>query len=366
MKRKLLLSLVISITVLLAGGSVMFFLSCAGEGDGGAPEVGTLYIGGYIPGDPPTGYIYVMGAGAKDLITTIEIPVAGAQPDWLTLSPDGKKLYCSDKDSISNRVYIIDTETNTYDKSTTVYNSPKGIAFTPDGTKALVGCNREVCLIDVETGSHNLSDWVSTLYQVAGIEVHPTNNMWYAALEKTAASYLGAIGYGDVELSSVSYVEDVTTEKLIDITLSSDGNKLYTSEWSQNRIVLGTIDLSGIPSTAGEGTSGDTEVWFEKIALAPDDSKLYISRMCKSRIDYLETANPSTTSTIDYGGLNNVTMDVALSDDGTTVFVLVKYLIGVDSIKGCRVVFINATEGTVAGTVDVGEFEPLSIVYKKP
>ena len=85
-----------------------------------------------------------------------------------------------------------------------------------------------------------------------------------------------------------------------------------------------------------------------------------------SRIDYLETTSPSLTSTIDYGGSGNVTMDIALSDDGSTVFVLAKYPVGVDSINACRIIVINTADGTVAGTINVGEFEPISIAYKKP
>jgi YVTN family beta-propeller protein len=360
----LLLSLVISITILLSGGSVLFFLSCAGEGGGGGQGVGKLYIGGYVFGEDK-GYIYVVCAGTKDLIATIEIPVDGAKPDWLTLSPDGKKLYCSS--SAHNRVFVIDTETDTYEKEIVTYSTPEGIAFTPDGTKAVVGCFEEINIIDVATGVGTCYSYFSGA-QHGGVTVHPTNGKWYAAVEKSAASMLGAIGYGDVdEISNVSYLDNLTTQGLADIDVSSDGSKFYTSENSQNNVVLGTIDGNGTPSYAGVGFNpSDSQVYYDTIALTPDDSKLYIARTSVSRIDYLETASPSTAWTIDYGGSGNETMDVALSDDGETVFVLVKYPIGLDSINGGRVVFINASDGSVAGSIDVGTFDPISIAYKNP
>ncbi|UCB45652.1 MAG: hypothetical protein JSV25_15835, partial [Spirochaetota bacterium] len=149
MKKKLLLTVVISVTMLLAGGSAIFFLSCTGEG-GETTSEPALYVGGY-----DTAKIYVIGPEAKDIVTTIDLPV-NAKPDWLTLSPDGKKLYCSSDnplaDPIESHVYIIDTETNTYEKSVEVCNSPRGIAFTPDGSIAAVACMVDIALIDATDG----------------------------------------------------------------------------------------------------------------------------------------------------------------------------------------------------------------------
>jgi hypothetical protein len=83
-----------------------------------------------------------------------------------------------------------------------------------------------------------------------------------------------------------------------------------------------------------------------------------------SKVDYTETADPSTISTIDYGGTSNETMDIAMTDDGSIVFVLVRY--PVDLVNACRVIFINTAGNYVTGAINVGQFEPLSIVYKKP
>jgi hypothetical protein len=75
-----------------------------GEGGGKTSEP-TIYVGGY-----DTAKIYVIGPEAKDIVTTINLP-AVAQPDWLTLSPDNKKLYCSSYNPAlelgeQSRVYI--------------------------------------------------------------------------------------------------------------------------------------------------------------------------------------------------------------------------------------------------------------------
>ena len=93
---------------------------------------------------------------------------AGVQPDWLTLSPDGKSLYLSAYNQA--QVHVIDTVTNSYNTFINVCPTPMGIAFTPDGSKALVRHGQfggDIAMIDTGTLSYNY-DTTDTIGLVFG------------------------------------------------------------------------------------------------------------------------------------------------------------------------------------------------------
>jgi YVTN family beta-propeller protein len=352
MKRKLLLLLVASLSVLLGGGSVLFFMSCTGGGgETGNPQ---LYVGGYNSANE-TAAVYVVKPDAKEVVKTIDLP-GTAQPDWLTISPDGKKLYCSS--TAESKVYIIDAETNTYEKSVSVCPNPKGISFTPDGSKAVVGCFYDLSIIDVATGSYTNNDPDATisgfLGQIGGIQVHPTNNKLYAAVDD------GYIAFSNVAGSATVTKQLAASVSLADIAVSSGGDNLYTSAQGTNYIVICTINSGdGSVAVQNEGLHSAV-VYFDNIALSPDNKLLYMERSCASDIDYVETSNPTNVQVLDiaYAGIPEYGQrDVVFSSDSSLAFVLF------GSISVHKIVVVNTKNKTVEGAIDLPENEYLSLVY---
>jgi YVTN family beta-propeller protein len=352
MRRKITILLVIGVSIALFTGVGLFFYSCAGAGgETGNPQ---LYVGGYNSANE-TAAVYVVKPDAKEVVKTIDLP-GTAQPDWLTISPDGKKLYCSS--TAESKVYIIDAETNTYEKSVSVCPNPKGIAFTPDGSKAVVGCFYDLSIIDVATGSYTNNDLDATISgffgQIGGIQVHPTNNKLYAAVDD------GYIAYSNVAGSATVTRQLAASVSLADIAVSSGGDNLYTSAEGTNYIVICTINSGdGSVAVQNEGLHSAV-VYFDNIALSPDNKLLYMERSCASDIDYVETSNPTNVQVLDiaYLGIPEYGQrDVVFSSDSSLAFVLF------GSISVHKIVVVNTKKKTVEGAIDLPENEYLSLVY---
>ncbi len=171
--------------VLLVGSAViaLLFGGCNSSGGSGG-DTGTLYIA-----DNGGGRILVLDLASKTVTKTITLET-GAKPDWLTLSPDRSKLYCSSNEATTDYVYMIDTAANSYTKRLSVCPGPRGIAFTPDGSKAVVACNDggDISVIDdaAETVLYDIyPDTTTTIY---GIATHPTLNRYYVTCAENIES----------------------------------------------------------------------------------------------------------------------------------------------------------------------------------
>jgi len=357
---KILMTLV-CITVVLSGLSLALLMGCEGG------SIATLYVGGFA-----TGKIYAINPNSKELITTIDLPV-GAQPDWLTLSPDNKKLYCSSNfiDGSNPRVYVIDTETNTYEGEVNVGSSPRGIAFTPDGSKATVVCTggSDIALIDAATLTYNkdISDTIYGFSGSGGIAIHPTINKLYAAETN------GGVGVADVQGgASISYYRPARPSgSLIDVAITSDGTSLFATGhyyWSGSADAYLDFSLSQADgSITGESVKeiGGYMANLGRITVRPDDQVVYAPILSESLIDYFTTADPSTVWDIDvsahvsgYYGPRHI----AFSDDSKFGFVLIDDY--GDGPTDDLIVVLHTSDNSIVGTIDLPECDPKSIVYK--
>ena len=88
--------IIASILILGFAGSilmVMFVTGCGVTSGGGLPFGPELYVGGYNSSTTKA-EIIVLGSINGQIITRISLP-DGARPDWLTFTPDRKKIYIS-------------------------------------------------------------------------------------------------------------------------------------------------------------------------------------------------------------------------------------------------------------------------------
>jgi len=339
----------VSVVFFLVLVSSIIFMSC-----NKAEITARLYVGGYS-----TAKIYVINPDIEELVTTIDLP-AGAQPDWLALSPDGSKLYCSSESQ--NRVHIVDTVNNSYDTSVAVGSAPRGIAFTPEGDIAAVVCinDNDIALIDTATATHSFSndDSIVSIDVEGGIAIHPTLNKLYAAV-------YGGIGVADVEGNATVSTYSVSggSSSLIDVVIHPDGSALFATEQrlpdSYHRF---EVNQSTGLITGSSGSSVSDNFSLKRIGITPDGQSVYAPIYSGSRIDYFPASDISTINEIDLSPyLNSMfqgAQEVAFSDDSALAFVVL------DDFSNDVIVVIQTSDNSVLGTINIPECDPRSIVYK--
>jgi YVTN family beta-propeller protein len=339
--------------------SLGLFFSCNGTGDESDEEVvvtARVYVGGY-----DTAKIYVVNPTSKELVQTIDLP-AGAQPDWLALSPDNKKLYCSSE--AEDKIYIVDVESNSFETSVAVADAPRGIAFTPDGTKAAVVCNGVDDLIAlIDTASPNYtgtsSEKVTSFEGEGGIVIHPTNNKLYAAGTNSEIGYADVTG--GVAASKFGLAFNSMGSTVEDVALS--GNNLFVTQQDlpDKYVHLDISPTDGSVSVSTTNPSSVENFSYGKITVAPNGQRLYAPIFSASRIDYFSPSDISTVSSVDLSAYTTTftgPRDITLSDDSALAFALI------DS-DADLIVILNTSDNSVLGTISLPSgSNPRSLVYK--
>jgi YVTN family beta-propeller protein len=351
--------LLIVVLVCLIFSSPLLFFSCVdeagGEEDGEVVEdPARLYVGGF-----DTAKIYVVNPTLKEVVQTIDLPT-DARPDWLALSPDNKKLYCSSE--AQNKIYIVDVVTNSYETSVDVANAPRGIAFTPDGTTAAVVCSggNDIALIDTASPGYTFSatDTVFSFNGQGGIAIHPTNNKLYATGTNSE------IGYADVTggvTASTFAVPFNFGGLIVDVALR--GNNLFVTQQDvpDNYIHLKISPADGSVSISTTNPLSGADFSVGKITKAPDGQRLYAPIFSDSRIDYFSPTDILTVSSVDLSAYTTTftgPRDVALSDDSALAFALI------DSDDDL-IVILDTSDNSVLGTISLPtDSNPRSLVYK--
>jgi DNA-binding beta-propeller fold protein YncE len=343
-----------SVIIIFTAVSLSFFLGC----NGSESLEGKLYVGGYN-----TEQVYVVDIEQKAVVKIIDFP-AGVQPDWLTLSPDGTKLFCSALNLF--QVHVIDTTTDTYVDAVDVCENPKGIAFTSDGGIAAVVQDFDISLIDVDTLTYNndTSDTISGVRGTGGIVIHPTLNKLYLP-GKDITFTDNQVYVSDIvgNATPVGYTI-LHPSDLKDVEITADGSMLFVSGFGLLDI-MHFLDVNTADGSINSHISKDIEHisdwnYTGEMELAPDNTKLYIGAYSSSMLDYVDLPNIITMESIDFSDYTSPgtgPRDIAFSPGSTYAFVLVD---GMDDL----IVILKTSDDSVIDTIPLPNCDPRSLVYK--
>ena len=307
--RKSILFPIFLLLFVISTASLIVFGGCGnptGGGGGGGGGGGTtlpemIYVAG-----TGNAKIYAIDPTTEVIVATIELS-AGANPDWLAITPDGKKLFCTDGTSI---VYIINTVLNTVEATLEV-TSPNKIAITPNGAIAAV-VSSGVKLIDTATD-------VDVGYDIDGsvsvIDIHPTNN-------KISGCYGDLVKMATPEADAAfTAVTTLSAAGPYDIVVSPTGNKLFIT--ASNKLFV--FNISGTDGSLSASATVDSSfAAFYRMDISPDGNHLYVALECQSGIDHYDVAYPTSLELITFpaGDPYNTCNDVALNGDASKAYVV--------------------------------------------
>jgi YVTN family beta-propeller protein len=211
-------------------------------------------------------YAYIPSAGTVSVIDTknntfiATVPVRSI-PDGVVASPDGKKVYVTNRNS--NSISVIDTATNNVTATVKVGEEPWGVAVSPDGKKVYVTNlkSNDVSVINTAT---------NTVTATMPVEVPP---------------------YG--------------------VVVSPDKTKIYVTNQDSNTVsVIDTATNNVIASVnVGKGPTG--------IAVTPDGKKVFVANQMSNNVSVIDTATNTVIATVSA----SLPYGVAVNPDGTKVYV---------------------------------------------
>lgn len=253
------------------------------------------------------------------------IPV-GANPRFVAISPDGKKVYVGNVSGKS--ISIINTQTNQA-KDISIFDNPTSLVFSKDGTRAYVaGESGECTVIDVANDAvltaltfpsggagialSNDEKWIYTTNLANGdIRIYDTdNNLPSINIPAQGARYAvtspdGQKIYFTGSYSNCVYVIDVATNTLSavigltadaeGIAISPDGTRIYVTNQSTGTVTIINATDNAVMTTLPVGQSP------EGLSITPDGKYVYVANAGSGTLSVINTSNYTVSATIPCG-----------------------------------------------------------------
>ena len=182
-----------------------------------------------------------------EIIATLMV---GGEPEGVTTSPDGRFVYVTSEED--NQVSVIDTASNEVIEQFEVGPRPRSSAFSPDGARAYVTSENGASLSIVDTTSHEV---------IATVDVpgDPSRPMGVVAAPDGSRVYVSTGRGGTVvALDAVRGASRGTAtvgERPWGIALSPDGSLLYTANGPSNDVSVVDTETMSVVMTIPVGES---------------------------------------------------------------------------------------------------------------
>ena len=267
---------------------------------------------------------------------TATLTVAGAQFADVAVAPDGRSVYAVD--SVSNTVRVVDIATNTASATIVGFDSPVAIAFAPDGTRAYV----------VNNGNNTFSAIDTTTLTTIGS--YPAGTSPTDAVVSADGALLYVTAGTDLTARSTT-TGAVQTTFALGATASAVARSATTAYTANGTpFSISSAPLSG--STASDlygGLSGQPT----SVAVSPDGTRLYVGTAAVGTGSLL--TGPTTGGSLTSIGSANsgAVSSVAVSLDGSTVYAAAFGMVTVANASGTPVTGLSGavTSGIAAVAV---------------
>lgn len=294
--------------------------------------------------------VLVLLSSGESFIQVATIELTGATtPKWMAMNPSGTKLYVADDGA--NKVFVINTATNTVEAAVVVCTGPKGMAFNTDASELYVATpgSADISMIDTSNDTHNGDIEIGTtnfsnlawgnVYGQLLIANTGLNSIEVVNIPDSGAS----ISYGIPVPAPYQIVASSTTElPEYAYTTSYDPSAPYLSKVN---IVARTIEHTWESSAASATPTAFHG--FRGLVISPDNKKLYAADHDFSYIDGMGITTIETMSPIKYisGAASEVPgpEQIAIYPDG-------KYLAILNSYNTEEVVLLDTVHKTRVGS----------------
>ena len=346
------------------------------------------------------GYVSIFDTTTNALITHLTVGnSSNITPISVAVSPDGTRAYVTLNTWGTGMVAVIDTATNTVidtdpdqpgSQNIVVGTGPRGVAFSPDGTRAYVANLNSRSISIIDTATYTVLANVDVAVSATAVAVSPDGSKLYVTdgggdtvtvlglanrapvvtappTVGTAAPDTGAVD-GNLNVSDIDTLTYTLTTPPAKgtVVIHADGTFTYTPApqsrldayttpgpdvdsfsvaVSDGRHIPVTVTVEDIPIAAAETlvlavvTTGSSPY---HVAVSPDGTRAYISNFGSDTVTVIDAATDAVVATISVGLAPE---GVAISPDGELVYVAID--------RSNSVTVIDTATNTVIGSIGV-------------
>jgi YVTN family beta-propeller protein len=261
-------------------------------------------------------------SSSYNTVTSI-VPV-GIRPHGIASTPDGTRVYVTNRGSTSldiDTISVISTSTDSVIATIPLrsYTAPEGIAITPDGTRGYFTTFEErVIVIDTDPGSATYNHEIDSIDDMrllygGRIAITPDGS-------KAIVNSGKAVSVIDVDRTSPTYnliignPVPIVSRTFADVAISSDSAFAYATN-GENRLCK--IDLQTFEIIANGPFASQSA-----FALTPDDKALLMGNVNSTRLSVIDASDLSVVAAIEMGTMLGFPGGIAITPDGTRAYVL--------------------------------------------
>ncbi|MBK8969016.1 MAG: beta-propeller fold lactonase family protein [Lewinellaceae bacterium] len=258
------------------------------------PETATITVtpeGGlsgfaYITSISPVNAISVIDLSTNTVVATIPV---GTDPQGVSVSPDGSRVYITNR--VSNTVSVIDAATNTVIAAIPVGPMPIPITVNPAGNTVYVGTDNGLVVIDA--GTNTVSATLPLSITPRGIVVHPDGSRIYVSQADILGTGVSVIDAGSNTL--ITTIPFPVGKGAEGIAISPDGSWLYVANQSSDEVTVIETATNTIVATIPVGDSPHS------VVVSPDGSRVYTTNENTGDVSVIDAATNTVIATIPVG-----------------------------------------------------------------
>lgn len=282
------------------------------------------------------GYVANNGGGvsvidtATNAVSETIVDSGGSSPYMAAVAFDGTRGYVTN--SVQNTLTVIDTPTNTVDRSIPVGSHPAGVAGAPGGGFVYVTNYGDGTVSVVDTATLTVTATIAVTERPDGVAVAPDGKSVYVTHDRAGAGLVTVI---DTTANTVAGTI-ATGSNSTAIAMSGDGTRAYVVNRTSNtvsvidtafRVVVGTIGVGDFPhgialngsrayvtnSVSNSVSVVDLTAMTEVlpripvgerpigVSLLPDGSRAYVTNFTSNTVSIIDTASNTVTGSIPVG-----------------------------------------------------------------
>ena len=229
---------------------------------------------------------------------------------------DPARPYLYVSDSTDNAVLVVNTETDTIEKSIWVGSKPTDMSINSDNSTLYVvlsGAPGSIAVVDLENQT-KADMTIHTSYEPRSIEAMKPGRL------HLLRQYDNYVSWRKLLIVNVENGTELDTDiTAYDIEITGDGNTLYLCDSGSNADIKKYDITTDTPALVKEASSGTSS--GEKIKLSPDESRIYLQSwgevpiFSTSSLDQVGTLDPESRGVA----------DVALCPGGAVAYIATSY-----------------------------------------